>query len=269
MTSLDQPALGRPARQLVAARELELAEDGGDVALDRLHREVQSRRDLLVAVPARDQLQHLALARGERVELGVDGRLAGAERVEHEAGEPRREDGVALGRALDRVDELLARDRLGHVAARAGADDVDHVLGGVRDGEREEADAGALRRDLRDHGVAAAVGQVDVEQDDVGIEIADERDCLRDGAGLADDLDGVAELGPDARAEEMVVVDEDDAPAAHDDLRSRNSTSVPSGVDASVAVPPTRSIRPRIDSAIPCVPAGTLSGSKPEPRSRT
>ena len=64
--------------------------------------------DLLVAVAARDQLQHLALARGERVELGVDRRLARAEGVEHEAGEPRREDGVALGDAVDGVGELLA-----------------------------------------------------------------------------------------------------------------------------------------------------------------
>src|SRR3974390_2273488 len=31
---LYQPALGRPARQLVPVRELELAEDGGDVRLD-------------------------------------------------------------------------------------------------------------------------------------------------------------------------------------------------------------------------------------------
>ena len=65
---------------------------------------MQARRDLLVAVAARDQLQHLALARGQRLQLGVGAHgLAGAERVEDEPREARREDGVALGDARDRV----------------------------------------------------------------------------------------------------------------------------------------------------------------------
>ena len=50
-----------------------------DVALDGLHREVEPRRDLLVAVAAGDQLEHLALASGEHVELGI-GRRASPDR---------------------------------------------------------------------------------------------------------------------------------------------------------------------------------------------
>ena len=48
-----------------------------------------SPRDLLVRVAPRDEPQHLALARRELVELGIDrgGALAG-ERVEHEPGQP-------------------------------------------------------------------------------------------------------------------------------------------------------------------------------------
>ena len=224
---------------------------------------MQPRGDLLVAVAAGDQLQHLALARRQRVELRVDGGLARAERVEDEAGEPRREDRVAVGGAVDRVDQVGAGDRLRHVAARAGADHVDHVLGRVGDGEREEADARPLGRDLRDHRVAAAVRQVHVEQDDVRVELADQRHRLGDGAGLADDLDRVAELAPHAGAEEVVVVDEHDAPAAHGCLPRRSSTSVPVGRGRELAVPPARAIRPRIDSAMPCDPRGTASGSKP------
>ena len=49
-----------------------------------------------------------------------------------------------------------------------------------------------------------------------------------------------------------------------------SSTSVPSpGAEVTVARPPARAIRPRTDSARPCPPAGTASGSKPRPRSRT
>ena len=117
--------------------------------------------------------------------------------------------------------------------------------------------------------MAAAVRQVDVQQDDVRVELTDQRHRLGNGAGFADDLDRLAELAANAGAEEIVVVDEHDAAAAHGCLARRSSTSVPSAEDVSVAVPPARVMRPRIDSAIPCASAGTASGSKPPPRSRT
>ena len=66
-----------------------------------------------------------------------------------------------------------------------------------------------------------------VEQHDVGIEFADQRHGLGDGAGLADDLDGVAELGAHAGAEEVMVVHEHDALTGHVCLLNRSSTSVP------------------------------------------
>ena len=101
---------------------------------------------------------------------------------------------------------------------------------------------------------------MDVEEDDVGIQLADQRHRLGHRAGFADDVDGLAELAAHTRAKEVVVVDEHDATAAHVCLPRRNSTSVPSGDDVSVAVPPARSMRPRIDSAIPCAFAGSLLG---------
>src|SRR4051812_46389737 len=70
--------------------------------------------DLLVEVAARDVAQDLALAGGELLELGVD--LDGGDRgegVEHEAGEPGREDRVPVGDPPHRVRELLPGDRLG------------------------------------------------------------------------------------------------------------------------------------------------------------
>jgi DHA1 family chloramphenicol resistance protein-like MFS transporter len=83
----EQAAVGGPAGELVPAGELQLAQDGGHVRLDRLHRDEELPRDLLVGVAARDEAHHLALAGGEPVELVLDGRDlagAGAERVKHE-----------------------------------------------------------------------------------------------------------------------------------------------------------------------------------------
>src|SRR4051794_39843478 len=89
--SVDEPSLHRPARELVAGGELELAQDGRDVGLDRLDRDAQARGYLLVEVAARYVAQHLPFARRELVELGVDlgRRQAAREGVEHEAGQAR------------------------------------------------------------------------------------------------------------------------------------------------------------------------------------
>ena len=77
---LDEPPLGRPAGQLVAVGELELAQHGGHVGLDGLGRDPRPQRDLLVHVAAREVAQDLALAGGELVEVGV-GRPARAARA--------------------------------------------------------------------------------------------------------------------------------------------------------------------------------------------
>ena len=55
----------------------------------RLRGDGELAGDLLVGVPTRDVAQHLALARGEQVEVGID-RVDGylRERVEHEARQP-------------------------------------------------------------------------------------------------------------------------------------------------------------------------------------
>ena len=72
---------------------------------------------------------------------------------------------------------------------------------------------------------AAAVGHVDVEQDDVGALRGHERDGVLDAGRLADELDAPLELGAHAGAEEPVVVDDGDA--GHAVPGSVSSTSVP------------------------------------------
>jgi hypothetical protein len=111
---------------------------------------------------------------------------------------------------------------------------------------------------------------VDVEQDDVRVRVPDQRHRLLDGGRLADEVDRVAELGAHARAEQAMVVHEHDAPSHARLPGSVSSTSVPSpGAEAIVAVPPTRRMRPSIDSAIPRRSSATRERSKPTPRSRT
>src|SRR5205085_5823089 len=118
----------------------------------------------------------------------------------------------------------------------------------------------------------AAVGHVDVEQDDVGRQLADGVDGLGHRRRVADDVDEAVELRAHAGAKQLVVVDEDDADAgSHGALgSSTSSTSVPPPGEAwIVARPPWRSIRPTIDSRTPRRSAGTADGSTPGPRSRT
>src|SRR6185436_14445398 len=256
--------------QLVAARELELSQHRGDVRLDGLRGDVEAEGDLLVHVAASDVLEDLALAGGEGVELGLWLRRRPGERVQHEAGEPGGEDGIALVHAPYRLRQLVAGDALGHVAAGAGPDDRDHVLGGVGHRQRKEARRRLAQcRGAADHLHAAAVRHVHVEQHDVGVLALDGVERVLHAARLAGDLEQRLQLRAHARAKELVVVDDEDPGLAHE-RSNTSSTSVPWPVPlVTRARPPWRSMRPTIDSRTPLRSAGTASGSKPGPRSRT
>src|SRR6266702_3775348 len=157
--------------------------------------------------------------------------------------------------------------------------------------------------DRRDHRLAAAAWQVHVEQDDVGDAFGDQRDRRFHVLRLADDLDLVAELGPDPGTEHAMIVNEEDPRLAagrgtlargtlagstgargtgtrrgHARLGWRvpvargivSDTSVPSPRTLRIAAePPRRAILARTDSASPFLSSGTAAGSKPCPRSRT
>ena len=80
--------------------------------------------------------------------------------------------------------------------------------------------------------------------------------------GVAEHVDQPVELGAHARAEQRVVVDDDDA--RHGSITSSTSVPVP-GVLWIVARPPWRSMRAIIESRTPRRSAGAASGSKPGP----
>jgi hypothetical protein len=72
---------------------------------------------------------------------------------------------------------------------------------------------GAPRPDLATGLDPGPVGQPDVHHDDVGLEGPGAGDRFGDAAGLGDDLEVVVGLehGPQAAADDLVVVDEQDA----------------------------------------------------------
>src|ERR1700722_18382125 len=267
------------------------------MAFARLDRDVKLAGHLLVGVPLGDQPQDLALAGGQLVKFRVERRRdvrrrrGGGEGVEHEPRQPVREHGVTVGHPSHGVGQVGGGDRLGDVAPGAGPDHRDHVLRRVGGGQGEELDLGVRLLHLGDDRVPAAARQVHIEQHHVRELARDQLDGRGDVIGLAHDLDLPAELGPHPRAEQAVVIDQDDprralvaavgrahrrrpsAAAGPAGARPRaivSVTFVPSpSVDCTVALPPCLSIRPRMDSATPLRSAGTEFMSNPLPRSLT
>ena len=179
--------------------------------LDRLHRQRELPGDLLVRVATGNEAQHLTLARRQLIELLVDPHTARAhgERVEHEAGQARREHGIAGRDPLDGVGEFWAADRLGHIAAGTGTDDGDHVVRRVGHREGQEADVGMTGQHAADHRLAAPARHVYVDEHDVGQPLADHLDRRLDLRSVTDHIDmrGQFSLHPDA--EDVVIVDEE------------------------------------------------------------
>jgi hypothetical protein len=101
-------ALVGPVGQLVSIGELQLAQDRRDVALDRLGRDLEFRRNVAVGIATGDEAQHLALSRRQEIEIRIDvTRLEvlslEGERVKHESGKTRGEDSVARCHPIDGV----------------------------------------------------------------------------------------------------------------------------------------------------------------------
>jgi len=121
--------------------------------------------------------------------------------------------------------------------------------------------------------LAPAVGHVHVEEDDVGGTLEDHLDGGRHFIGLAHDVNGVGNLGPDARANEFVVIDQEHARSVGLGHRDRGMTSWTSEPEPTTvlidASPPSCPMRSRIDRAMPRRSAGIASRSNPTPRSRT
>ena len=262
----NDPTIRRPSSELVAIRQLQLAQHRRYVRLDCLRRDREPRCDLLVAVSPRDLTQYFPLARCQAIQVRIvfhESRLG--ERVEHESGKLRREHGVAACHTPDGRHEVVRRDGLRDVAPGSRTDHADHILGRIRHRQRQESNLGVRLRDAAHDDQPATPRHVNVHQHNVGAGRTDAVDRLIHVGGGPGNTEVASEFGSDATEEQLVIVDEVDRRVGHGVSNSRcTSVPVPTSLVIST-VPPRRATRPRIESAIPCRSASMASGSKPRP----
>ena len=260
------PRLVRQDDRLNAVAQAELAQDARDVALHRRLADEQLARDLRVRHPARDQPQHLELARAEF--LGRGGLIQAGRRVlavvlDQPPGDRRREQRLAGGDRAHRAGQLLAVGVLEQEAGGARLHRPVDVLVEVE--RREHQDAGPRV------GAARAGGRLDA----VELRHADvhEQDVRVVGAGGCERVDPVAGLGrhldvglglehhPQPLAHEVLVVCDDDA----DHWTGSDAFTVkpPPGRGSARSSPPSSATR----SCMPARPWPLPFGSPPAPSS--
>ncbi len=135
----------------------------------------------------------MTLPAGSCPSVGIGGQAA--ELAEDQAGQPGREHGVARSRAPDRVQEFGPARGLQDVAGRAGLDRVEHVA--MLAAGRQDQHPGARVTGLQSASDldAGDVGQLEVEDDDVGAYGRGDPDRLSTFADGRDDLEaGLAEV---------------------------------------------------------------------------
>ena len=195
---------------------VELGEYARNVCFGGERADHQPARDIGVAESGGDQLEDLALALGELVDLG-GGCLrvrAGGELGNQPPRDRGREQRVAGGDDSDRLQQLVRAGVFEQKGARARAERGVDVLVEVEGGEHEHARLGERRVGAQQPGCFQAVedGHADVHQHDVWEGSACEVDGFPAVAGFADDLhlllgrDQCGEAGADGG---LVVGDED------------------------------------------------------------
>ena len=139
--------------------------------------------------------------------------------VERQVGErehvPRQRALRAAEYRLHARDDLGEAERLGHVVVAAGAQRLDLVLGCVLRGqEKNRALEAALAEPPPDLD-SVDVGEHPVEHDQVGLALGDETDRLASRCRLVHVVALVPERGGDRVDDRRLVVDDEDALAAH------------------------------------------------------
>src|SRR5712691_300103 len=165
----------------------------------------------------------------------------------------------------NRSNDLFVGGFLEDVAMCPRRESLPHVTRIVLHREDQDFRLRRLFQKLRQYLDAAFAGHDDVEQDDVRLERASPKDRVLCISGLADHLDVILSVQEqtDARANDSVVVDEDDA-----DHSGTSATSVAPepGVDSTVNRPSCNSTRSRMPM-IPMPSSRSSAGSKPCPSS--
>ena len=228
----------------------------------RLHRgfaQRQRRGQLGVAQSARDQPEHLELARGQRGQARIPGHGGTRREPLHQPpGDGRREQRVAAAHQPDRGDQVLGGDVLEQEAAGPGGQRGVHVLVQVERGQHDDPRAVPAARGGQDPPgrlEPVHLRHPDVHQHDVRPVLEGGRDRLPPVRGLGHHRDARrAEDQPEAAPDQRLVVGDDHPGAgvrsrAHrGDARNSGRTG-PAGPPPSPG-PPRRSETPRPSSGI-------------------
>src|SRR5947207_9760767 len=126
----DQSALVRQNHGLDPVAQPELRQKARDVGLDRALGYEQLSGQLRVALAACEQLQHLELAMGQRLQARAELRVRPRMRelLDDAPRDRRREQRVAVRHDPDRVHQLLGRRVLDQEATGTGLERLEHVL---------------------------------------------------------------------------------------------------------------------------------------------
>src|SRR5204862_413336 len=191
----------------------ELAHDVRAMRLRRTHTDREPARDARAAVALGHQLQHLALAAGERL-VGVAGEALGLQqpRLDVLGGERRAEIPPALRHRADGARQLVGLGLFHDVARRAVAQRLRHVPLVDIAGEHDHAGLRRAVAHLPGDLDAIQAGHRDVDDEDFGLETLDERNHGQAVRRLTDDLEIVLDLEEtlDRFADHVLVVREHD-----------------------------------------------------------
>lgn len=213
----DEAAAQREAGHGLRVVKPQLAHHARAVRVHGLGREPEVDRHLPVGLPLRDQLQDLALARREALQI-VDGAVPPARSRLLE--EIRSDDALRLGAVevaaardgAQRAEQVLQAAALDDVAAGPGAQGRAHELGRAVHRQHQHAAARRGSAQPADGLAAVATGHREIEQDYVGLEHRGLADGVEAVAGLTDHLDvGLAgQEHPQPGAHDRVIIAEQD-----------------------------------------------------------
>lgn len=152
---------------------------------DRTFRDAQRCGDLLVAESAAEQLEDIALPRGERnlrfLRCGV-----AANSPEHSGCGNGCEQRATGGHGSNRGKDLVARRALEEVPGSTRFHCGNDAFVGIEDGEHDNACAGVTRTELLKNGYAIHYGHDEIEEKNVRLVLFDKSERLGTRLGLAD-----------------------------------------------------------------------------------
>jgi len=200
--------------------EVELLQNVPAMGLDRMGTQAENRGDLFVGLALRNQLQDLALARGQEVVGILHFLFADLTNVifQQHFADHGAEARLTFGNGADRADEVGLRGIFQDVSARAGFQGAkDVALVGVH-AEDHHIGMRFLSDDLPGSFNSIQLRHADVENHDIGVMPGNKLDGLPSilSFGRHFEIGLALEQEPQTGSNDVVIVGEDDADLSHE-----------------------------------------------------